>query len=149
MLTGLLAGGAGLLALSAAGPATSYLLLVAPMALAGFGMAMTMPAATATVLESAPGAQAGIAAGTVNAARQVGGVVGVALLGAVVQAGAPAASAGGAQAAGVLAALAFLAAAAITAGFLRPPCGRERYAASARPRTSGAISAAGTALLNR
>jgi DHA2 family methylenomycin A resistance protein-like MFS transporter len=61
---------------------------------AGAGIAMTMPAATAVVLEAAPGSQAGIAASTVNAARQVGGMVGAALLGTVVQAGARASAVG-------------------------------------------------------
>jgi len=133
MFAGLLAGGSGLLALAAAGPETPYALLVAPMVLAGAGMAMTMPAATAAVLDAAPGSQAGIAAGTVNAARQVGGVVGVALLGTIVQAGAHA-TAGGTQAAGVLAASAFLIGAVLVARFLRPGALTETTAARRRRR---------------
>jgi DHA2 family methylenomycin A resistance protein-like MFS transporter len=84
MLAGLIIGGAGLLGLAAAGAGTPYLVLVAPMAAAGFGMALTMPAATAAVMEAAPPDRGGIASGVVNAARQAGGVLGVALLGTLV-----------------------------------------------------------------
>src|SRR5205814_4692344 len=54
MLTGLLLGGAGLVGLVAAGAHTPYLVLVLPMIAAGSGMALTMPAATSSVMESAP-----------------------------------------------------------------------------------------------
>jgi DHA2 family methylenomycin A resistance protein-like MFS transporter len=47
-------------------------------------MSFTMPAATAAVMEAAPTERAGLASGTLNAARQVGGVLGVALLGTLV-----------------------------------------------------------------
>jgi DHA2 family methylenomycin A resistance protein-like MFS transporter len=50
----------------------------------GFGMAFTMPAATAAIIEAAPAERAGIASGVLNASRQVGGVIGVALLGSLV-----------------------------------------------------------------
>jgi MFS transporter, DHA2 family, methylenomycin A resistance protein len=86
MLAGLLIGGAGLLGVAIAGPHTRYLLLVAPMAATGFGMALTMPAATATVIEAAPPDRGGIASGVVNAARQAGSMLGVALLGTLVSA---------------------------------------------------------------
>ena len=68
---------------------TPYLLLVGPLVAAGFGMAFTMPAATTAVVEAAPADRAGLASGAINAARQVGGVIGVALLGALVAAGGP------------------------------------------------------------
>jgi DHA2 family methylenomycin A resistance protein-like MFS transporter len=86
MLTGLIVGGAGLLCLAAIDARTAYALLVAPMAAAGIGMALTMPAATAAVMEGAPADRGGIASGVVNAARQAGGVLGVALLGTLVSA---------------------------------------------------------------
>jgi DHA2 family methylenomycin A resistance protein-like MFS transporter len=112
MLAGLLLGGAGLAGLAAAAGDASYLLLVAPMAAAGFGMALTMPAATASVIEAAPADRGGIAAGVVNAARQSGGVLGVALLGSLVHA--RAAFIPGLRAGLVIAAGAFLAGAFIT-----------------------------------
>ena len=83
MLTGLLLGAAGFLGLLTAGR-TSYLVLVVPLMAAGFGMALTMPAATAAVIEAAPADRAGIASGVLNAARQAGGALGVALLGSLI-----------------------------------------------------------------
>ena len=89
MLIGLVTGGAGLLGLIVAGVHTPYLLLVGPLVAAGFGMAFTMPAATTAVVEAGPADRAGLASGAINAARQVGGVIGVALLGALVAGGGP------------------------------------------------------------
>ena len=48
---------------------------------------MTMPAATAAIIESAPPERAGIASGVLNASRQAGGAIGVALLGTLVESG--------------------------------------------------------------
>jgi DHA2 family methylenomycin A resistance protein-like MFS transporter len=84
MLGGLGCGAAGLAGLIVAGRTTPYVALVAPLVAAGFGMALTMPAATAAVIASAPGERAGIAAGVLNASRQAGGAVGVALLGTLI-----------------------------------------------------------------
>jgi MFS transporter, DHA2 family, methylenomycin A resistance protein len=84
MIAGLALGAAGLGGWVAAGPHTPYYVLVAPLMAAGFGMALTMPAATAAVMGSAPAQRAGLASGVVNTARQVGGVIGVALLGTLV-----------------------------------------------------------------
>ncbi|HEY1634827.1 MAG TPA: MFS transporter [Acidimicrobiales bacterium] len=85
MLAGLCMGGAGLLALAVVvGTRGAYVLLLAPFVAAGLGMSFTMPAATAAVMEAAPPERGGLASGTINAARQVGGVIGVALLGTLV-----------------------------------------------------------------
>ncbi len=84
MLVGLLCGTAGFAGLIAAGRTTAYLVLVAPLVAAGFGMAFTMPAATAAIIEAAPADRAGIASGVLNAARQAGGAIGVALLGTLI-----------------------------------------------------------------
>ena len=84
MLIGLSLGAAGFAGLIAAGRGTSYLVLVPALIAAGFGMALTMPAATAAVIESAPAERAGIASGVLNAARQAGGAIGVALLGTLI-----------------------------------------------------------------
>ena len=117
MLAGLTLGGAGLLGLVVAGAHTSYLLLVAPMGAAGFGMALTMPAATASVIEAAPADRGGIASGVINAARQAGGVLGVALLGSMVHA--RTAFLSGLHIGLVIAAAAFFAAAVITFGTVK------------------------------
>lgn len=84
MLIGLTLGGAGLLALIVASAHGAYGLLVAPFMAAGLGMSLTMPAATTAVMEAAPPERAGLASGTINAARQVGGLLGVAILGTLV-----------------------------------------------------------------
>jgi len=84
MLVGLYVGGAGLLGLMTVGAHTSYWQLVVPFMATGLGMSFTMPAATSAVMEAAPAERGGLASGTLNAARQVGGVIGVALLGSLV-----------------------------------------------------------------
>ncbi|HEX6460040.1 MAG TPA: MFS transporter [Thermoleophilaceae bacterium] len=88
MITGLVLGGAGLTGLVIAGAGTNYVLLVPPLVAAGFGMAFTMPAATAATIAAAPAERAGIASGVLNAGRQAGGAIGVALLGTLVGSGA-------------------------------------------------------------
>jgi MFS transporter, DHA2 family, methylenomycin A resistance protein len=118
MLIGLFLGSAGLAGLVVAGANTAYLLLVAPMAAAGFGMALTMPAATATVIEAAPSDRGGIASGVINAARQAGGVLGVALLGSMVRSRPEFIP--GLHAALAVAAASFLAGALITLRDVRP-----------------------------
>lgn len=57
---------------------------VGPLVAAGFGMAFTMPAATAAIIEAAPPEHAGIASGVLNASRQAGGAIGIALLGTLI-----------------------------------------------------------------
>ena len=84
MLAGLLVGAAGLFSLTAPGAHGPYAVLIVPFLAVGLGMSFTMPAATAAVMEAAPTERVGLASGTLNAARQVGGVLGVALLGALV-----------------------------------------------------------------
>jgi DHA2 family methylenomycin A resistance protein-like MFS transporter len=81
MLGGLLVGASGFAALIVAGRSTPYTVLVPGLVAVGIGMAFTMPAATAATIESAPADRAGIASGVLNAARQAGGAIGVALLG--------------------------------------------------------------------
>jgi len=72
-----------------------------------------MPAATAAVMEAAPPDRGGIASGVINAARQAGGVLGVALLGTLVPA--KAGFAAGLQLGVALSAGAFLLGAVLTA----------------------------------
>lgn len=118
MLIGLSLGGVGLLGLLVAGANTGYPLLVAPLAAVGFGMAFTMPAATTAVVEAAPAQQAGVASGVINASRQVGGLIGVALLGALI--GHRANFLPGLHAAVAIAGAVFLAGAFIGFAFVRP-----------------------------
>jgi len=56
-------------------------LLAIPMLLAGSGIALTIPTIMDAALAAVSGAQSGVASGLLNTARQVGGVMGVALFG--------------------------------------------------------------------
>ncbi|MHB8296543.1 MAG: MFS transporter [Acidimicrobiales bacterium] len=78
----LAAGGSAVLAL--AGAHSAYSLLVPGLVALGAGMALTMPSMTAAVVAAAPPGSAGAASGVLNTARQVGGALGVALLGSLV-----------------------------------------------------------------
>lgn len=113
MLVGLVIGSAGLFGLMVAGEHTAYAWLVLPLIAAGFGMSFTMPAATTAVTDAAPDERAGLAAGVINAARQLGSVLGVAILGGLAGHGADLVP--GMRVALVLAGAAFLLAAALTA----------------------------------
>jgi hypothetical protein len=57
--------------------------LVAPLVIAGVGIAMCFPAVANAVTGSVPPTDAGVAAGTNNALNALGGVFGVAVLAAV------------------------------------------------------------------
>src|SRR5437867_965652 len=63
---------------------TSYALLSCLLAVLVFGLASVLPAMTEAAISHAPMAQSGIAAGMLNVSRQVGGVIGVAILGTLV-----------------------------------------------------------------
>jgi MFS transporter, DHA2 family, methylenomycin A resistance protein len=84
MMIGLLTGAAGFAALTVAGSSTPYPELIPGLVAAGAGIAFAMPAATASIIEAAPADRSGIASGVLNSSRQVGGVIGVALLGTLV-----------------------------------------------------------------
>lgn len=87
MVAGQLCAAAGSALLAAAGAHTPYGSLVPGLVALGVGMALVMPSMTAAVVQAAPGAQAGVASGVLNTARQVGGAIGVALLGSLVARG--------------------------------------------------------------
>lgn len=59
-VAGLIIGAAGLLGWLAATPATAYLMLIVPMAAVGLAPALTMPASTAAIMESAPPERSGV-----------------------------------------------------------------------------------------
>jgi DHA2 family methylenomycin A resistance protein-like MFS transporter len=80
---GLLAA-AGTLLLLTVQEHSSYAVIVLALAFLGAGGGMSIPALTAAVVSSAPRAQVGVAAATFTASRQVGGILGVAVLGAMV-----------------------------------------------------------------
>ncbi|WP_269502226.1 MFS transporter [Burkholderia sp. IMCC1007] len=78
---GLSIAAAGYLAMWPALAAPSHGWLALPMLLAGSGIALTIPTITAALLAAVSSAQSGTASGLLNAARQVGGVLGVAVFG--------------------------------------------------------------------
>jgi DHA2 family methylenomycin A resistance protein-like MFS transporter len=84
MLIGLTVGAAGFVGLALINWDTGYPLLALPLMAVGFGIAYTMPAATVRIIDAAPRDRAGIASGALNASRQTGGAVGVALFGSFV-----------------------------------------------------------------
>ncbi|MFD7133124.1 MFS transporter [Streptomyces sp. NPDC059894] len=87
MLAGQSLAAAGLLVLlvvDAGTPAALVAVLLVPMAL---GCALTVPPLTAAMMEAVPAERAGLAAGVLNAARQVAGGLGIALFGTLVSHG--------------------------------------------------------------
>jgi len=75
---------AGFAMLSQLGPATPYLAMLLPFIVIPSGMGFAVPAMTATVLSSVDRKRSGTASAVINAARQTGGAVGVAIFGALV-----------------------------------------------------------------
>jgi MFS transporter, DHA2 family, methylenomycin A resistance protein len=86
MITGLGLAAAEAVLLSLVGPATPLGLLVAGSVVLGF-ISLSMPAMIAVVVGSAGREHSGVASGVLNAARQAGGALGVALLGALLGSG--------------------------------------------------------------
>jgi EmrB/QacA subfamily drug resistance transporter len=84
MTVGMLMMTVALLILSRLQVDTSYNMIWPAYVLAGVGIAMTMPAVSAAGMGAVDHAKAGVASGVINASRQVGGAMGVAVLGAVV-----------------------------------------------------------------
>lgn len=81
MTVGLFTSLAGLILLVFTSATSSYVEVLVPMLLVGFGMSSTAPATVAAGMSSAPPGQGGITSGVINAARQSGSVMGVAILG--------------------------------------------------------------------
>ena len=84
MTAGMTIAGTGILLLERITPTTAYGALWWNMLMLGVGMGMVMAPMTAAVTSTVPRARAGMASGTTNATREVGGVFGIALLGAIV-----------------------------------------------------------------
>jgi DHA2 family methylenomycin A resistance protein-like MFS transporter len=75
---------AGFVMLSRFGPATPYAFMLLPFIVIPSGMGFAIPAMTAAILSSVDRNRSGTASAVVNAARQTGGAIGVALFGALV-----------------------------------------------------------------
>jgi EmrB/QacA subfamily drug resistance transporter len=72
-----------LLLLTQSDAGTPYLELLGPLLLLGIGLGLTMAPMVAAAVAAMPPEQAGVASGTINTNRQVGGALGVAVLGAI------------------------------------------------------------------
>lgn len=87
MAVGCALSGGGMFAVDALlKPDVSVAPLAGALALVGFGLGLALVAVTAAALSLVPGERSGMAASTINTAREFGGVLAVAILGAVVNA---------------------------------------------------------------
>jgi EmrB/QacA subfamily drug resistance transporter len=87
MAVGLTTVGVGLLTLSFLTTHSPYVHLAIGLALLGAGMAMTTAPATGAVMESMPLAKAGVGSAVNDTSREVGGALGVAVLGSILSSG--------------------------------------------------------------
>ena len=83
MTVGMAFASVGLLGLSFIDVHSSYNAIWPFQMLMGAGMALTMPAVSATGMAAVDRTKAGIASGVINASRQVGGALGIAVLGGI------------------------------------------------------------------
>jgi EmrB/QacA subfamily drug resistance transporter/prevent-host-death family protein len=81
MTVGLTLAATGLLLMSRVGAGTSYALMLPLLVMMGVGMGSTMAPMTAAVMNSVGPMRAGLGSAMTNTSREVGGVLGIALLG--------------------------------------------------------------------
>ncbi len=84
MLIGLSLFTAGCALLAFITPQTPFVWLSGPFVLTGVGVGLVVPPMTATILGAVDPSQSGVASGALNATRQAGSVIGVALYGALI-----------------------------------------------------------------
>jgi EmrB/QacA subfamily drug resistance transporter len=75
---------AGFVVLSTATPTTSYLLIVVGLVLLSAGMATTIAPATGAIMSSVPLNKAGVGSAVNDTTRELGGALGIAVLGSIV-----------------------------------------------------------------
>jgi EmrB/QacA subfamily drug resistance transporter len=85
--TGLALVGSGLAVLASLRPGSSYAVLVAGLLLLGVGMGNVAAPATGAVMTSLPVAKAGVGSAVNDTAREIGGALGIAVLGSLVASG--------------------------------------------------------------
>lgn len=81
---GLVAGGFGILALT--GPSTPYFVMALALVLLGAGLSLTAAPATGSIMSAVPPAKAGVGSAVNDTTREVGGALGIAVLGSVANA---------------------------------------------------------------
>jgi len=85
-VTGLVLAAAGLAVISRVGVTSPYWLLVAGLIPLGVGMGAAMTPATAAITEGLPAAQQGVGSALNDLSREVGGALGIAVIGSIVTA---------------------------------------------------------------
>jgi EmrB/QacA subfamily drug resistance transporter len=85
-VTGLVLVPAGLAVISRAGTTSTYWLLVAGLVPLGIGMGAAMTPATAAITEGLPATQQGVGSALNDLSREVGGALGIAVIGSIVTA---------------------------------------------------------------
>ena len=83
---GFLLTAAGFAVFAFIGPATPYLVLVVGLVLLGGGISLTAAPATATIMSAVPSHKAGVGSAVNDTTREVGGALGIAILGSVASA---------------------------------------------------------------
>ncbi len=81
--TGFVLVAAGFSVLAFIGPHTSYLVLAVALVLLGAGMSITAAPATGSIMSAVPHAKAGVGSAINDTTREVGGALGIAVLGSV------------------------------------------------------------------
>ena len=84
MMIGLFVGALGFFSMLITTEDIAYGMLILPLAAIGFGSAFHMPAATFAAIHGGPEGRAGIASGALNASRQIGSLIGVAVFGTII-----------------------------------------------------------------
>ncbi len=77
---------AGFAVLALVGPRTSYLVLAVALVLLGAGMSLTAAPATGSIMSAVPHAKAGVGSAINDTTREVGGALGIAVLGSIANA---------------------------------------------------------------
>ncbi|MDT7799507.1 MAG: transporter, family, methylenomycin resistance protein [Actinomycetota bacterium] len=134
MLAGLALGALGMLNLVLVRENSGYLVLLPTLLGLGAGMGLLTTAVVTAAVAASPPERAGVASGVNNTARQAGGALGVAVLGAVV--GEPSDAAGflaGLREAGVLAAALWVVAIVVTLSTVRSSCGQPGQSNGSKP----------------
>ncbi|MGH9150813.1 MAG: MFS transporter, partial [Acidimicrobiales bacterium] len=75
---------AGFVVLALIGPATPYPVLAVALALLGAGMSLTAAPATGSIMSAVPSAKAGVGSAVNDTTRELGGALGIAVLGSIV-----------------------------------------------------------------
>ena len=74
---------AGFAVMAMVGPGTPYLVLAAALVLLGAGMSLTAAPATGSIMSAVPPAKAGVGSAVNDTTREVGGALGIAVLGSI------------------------------------------------------------------